>query len=64
MMTGICDHTLKTARRKDFIASFERADSAALRGAGIMMLGPLRDLEDENTINCVRSSLGCRSQTG
>jgi quinol monooxygenase YgiN len=55
MIIEIRHYTLKPGRREEFIAFFERKNREALRAAGMLVFGPLRDLENENMVHWMRA---------
>lgn len=55
MIIEIRHYTLKRGRREDFIRFFEQSNRAALRDAGMLVFGPLRDLENENKVHWMRA---------
>ncbi len=55
MIIEIRHYTLKAGHREEFIAFFEKDNRAALRDAGMMVFGPLRDLENENMVHWMRA---------
>ena len=55
MILEIRHYTLKSGRREEFIQFFEQHNRKALRDAGMLVFGPLRDLEDENKVHWVRA---------
>ncbi|MEM8977896.1 MAG: NIPSNAP family protein [Pseudomonadota bacterium] len=55
MIIEIRHYTLKPGRREAFIAFFEDKNRAALRAAGMLVFGPLRDLEDDNKVHWMRA---------
>lgn len=55
MIVEIRHYTLKPGRREEFIAFFEETNRPALRAAGMMVFGPLRDLEDDNKVHWMRA---------
>lgn len=55
MILEIRHYTLKQGRREDFIQFFEQHNRPALRDAGMLVFGPLRDLEDENKVHWIRA---------
>ncbi|MGH1412366.1 MAG: putative quinol monooxygenase [Pelagimonas sp.] len=55
MIVEIRHYTLKPGRREEFIAFFERANRAALRDAGMLVFGPLRDLENADKVHWMRA---------
>lgn len=48
-------YTLMPGRREDFIAFFERENRPALREAGMLVFGPLRDLEHPDKVHWMRA---------
>jgi len=55
MIIEIRHYTLNPGRREDFIAFFETANRAALRDAGMLVFGPLRDLEHPDKVHWMRA---------
>ena len=55
MIIELRHYTLKPGRREEFISFFERTNRPALRDAGMMVFGPLRDLENENVVHWMRA---------
>lgn len=55
MIIEIRHYTLKPGRREEFIAFFERENRPALRDAGMLVFGPLRDLEDPDKVHWMRA---------
>lgn len=55
MILEIRHYTLKNGRREEFIRFFEQSNRKALHDAGMLVFGPLRDLEDENKVHWVRA---------
>ena len=55
MIIEIRHYTLKPNQREAFIAFFEAKNRDALRNAGMLVFGPLRDLEDENKVHWMRA---------
>ncbi len=55
MIIEIRHYTLKQGRREDFIAYFEAKNRPALRDAGMLVFGPMRDLENENKVHWMRA---------
>ena len=55
MIIEIRHYTLKPNQREDFIAFFERENRPALRDAGMLVFGPMRDLEDPNKVHWMRA---------
>lgn len=62
MIIEIRHYTLKPGRREDFISYFEAKNRPALRDAGMIVFGPLRDLEDENKVHWMRAFLSLQSR--
>lgn len=64
MIVEIRHYTLKPGRREEFIAFFETSNRAALRDAGMLVFGPLRDLENTNKVHWMRafSSMDARER--
>ena len=64
MILEIRHYTLKTGRREEFIQFFEQHNRKALRDAGKLVFGPLRDVEDANKVHWIRafSSMEMREQ--
>ena len=55
MIVEIRHYTLKPGRREDFIAFFEAENRPALRAAGMLVMGPFRDLEDADRVHWLRA---------
>ena len=55
MIIEVRHYTLKPGRREDFISFFEQTNRAALRQAGMIVFGPLRDLENPNKVHWMRA---------
>jgi len=55
MIIEIRHYTLKTGRREEFIDFFERENRVALRNAGMLVFGPLRDLENPDKVHWMRA---------
>lgn len=64
MILEIRHYTLKPGRREEFIEFFERSNRTALRDAGMLVYGPLRDLENPDKVHWMRafSSLNDRDR--
>lgn len=64
MILEIRHYTIKPGLREDFITFFESQNRQALRDAGMLVFGPLRDLENKNKVHWIRafSSLEDREQ--
>ncbi len=55
MIIEIRHYTLKPGQREAFIAFFERDNRTALRDAGMLVFGPLRDLENPDKVHWMRA---------
>ncbi len=55
MIIEIRHYTIKPGHREEFIAFFEKKNRAALRHAGMMVFGPMRDLENPNKVHWMRA---------
>jgi hypothetical protein len=55
MIIEIRHYTLKPGRREDFIAYFAEKNRPALRDAGMLVFGPMKDLEDDNKVHWMRA---------
>lgn len=55
MIIEIRHYTLHPNRREDFISYFERENRPALRDAGMLVFGPMRDLENPNKVHWMRA---------
>ena len=55
MILEIRHYTLKPGRREEFNEFFEQSNRSALRDAGMLVFGPLRDLEDTNKVHWIRA---------
>lgn len=55
MILEIRHYTLKPGRREEFIRFFEQSNRGALRDAGMLVFGPLRDLENDNKVHWMRA---------
>lgn len=55
MILEIRHYTLKPGRREEFIEFFEQNNRAALRDAGMLVFGPLRDLENPDKVHWMRA---------
>lgn len=55
MILEIRHYTLKPGLRETFIEFFERSNRAALREAGMLVFGPLRDLENPDKVHWMRA---------
>jgi heme-degrading monooxygenase HmoA len=62
MIVEIRHYTLKPGRREEFISYFEAKNRPALRDAGMIVFGPMRDLEDENKVHWMRAFLSLESR--
>ena len=57
MIIEIRHYTLKPNCREDFIEFFEQKNRIALRDAGMLVFGPLRDLENPDKVHWMRAFL-------
>ncbi|MEP4034972.1 antibiotic biosynthesis monooxygenase [Pseudophaeobacter sp.] len=48
-------YTLNPGQREAFIRFFEEVNRTALREAGMLVFGPMRDLEDPNKVHWMRA---------
>lgn len=55
MILEVRHYTLKPGRREEFISFFEQHNRAALRDAGMLVFGPLRDLENLDKVHWIRA---------
>ncbi len=55
MIIEIRHYTLKLGLREEFIDFFERENRVALRDAGMLVFGPLRDLENPDKVHWMRA---------
>ena len=55
MIIEIRHYTLHPNRREEFISFFENENRRALRDAGMLVFGPLRDLDDPNKVHWMRA---------
>ena len=55
MILEIRHYTLRPGLREEFIAFFEKHNRAALRDTGMLVFGPLRDLEDADKVHWMRA---------
>lgn len=55
MIFEIRHYTLKPGLREPFIEFFERENRRALRDAGMLVFGPLRDLEVNDKVHWMRA---------
>ena len=55
MIVEIRHYTLQPGRREEFIAFFEAKNRVALRDAGMLVFGPLRDLENPDKVHWMRA---------
>ncbi|UZD92255.1 putative quinol monooxygenase [Cognatishimia activa] len=55
MILEIRHYTIKPGFRESFIEFFERENRQALRDAGMLVFGPLRDLENPDKVHWVRA---------
>ena len=55
MILEIRHYKIKAGRREEFITFFEQSNRQALRDAGMLVFGPLRDLEDQDKVHWMRA---------
>ena len=55
MILEIRHYTLKSGQREAFISFFESENRKALRQAGMLVFGPMRDLEDADKVHWMRA---------
>lgn len=55
MILEIRRYTLHPGQRETFITFFEQLNRGALRDAGMLVFGPMRDLEDANKVHWMRA---------
>ncbi len=55
MIIEIRHYTLHPGRRDEFVDYFERVNRPALRDAGMLVFGPMRDLDDPNKVHWMRA---------
>lgn len=55
MILEIRHYTLKPGLRETFIDFFEQKNRPALRDAGMLVFGPMRDLENANKVHWMRA---------
>lgn len=55
MIIEIRHYTLKPNQRETFIEFFETKNRAALEDAGMLVFGPMRDLDDANKVHWMRA---------
>ncbi|WP_298261850.1 hypothetical protein [uncultured Litoreibacter sp.] len=55
MILEIRHYTLKSGLREEFIQFFEQTNRPALRDAGMLVFGPLRDLENPDKVHWMRA---------
>ncbi|MBE1285391.1 MAG: hypothetical protein GJ676_18915 [Rhodobacteraceae bacterium] len=55
MIIEIRHYTLHPGRREDFIRYFESVNRPALRDAGMLVFGPMRDQEDPDKVHWMRA---------
>ena len=55
MILEIRHYRIKEGHREAFIAFFEQENRQALRDAGMLVFGPLRDLEDPDKVHWIRA---------
>ena len=55
MILEIRHYTIKPGQREEFITFFEQTNRKALRDAGMLVFGPLRDLDDQDKVHWMRA---------
>ena len=55
MIIEIRHYTTKPDRREEFIDFFEKENRKALREAGMLVFGPMRDLENPDKVHWMRA---------
>lgn len=55
LILEIRHYTLKPGRREEFIEFFEHRNRPALRDAGMLVFGPMRDLENPDKVHWMRA---------
>ncbi len=55
MIIEIRRYTLHPGKREQFIRFFETVNRKALRDAGMLVFGPMRDLEDPDKVHWMRA---------
>lgn len=55
MIIEIRHYTLKPGRREEFIKFFEQTNLQALKSAGMLVFGPMRDLENQDKVHWLRA---------
>ncbi|MGJ8609731.1 MAG: putative quinol monooxygenase [Octadecabacter sp.] len=55
MIIEIRRYTLKPDRREEFVTFFETVNRPALRNAGMLVFGPMRDTENPNVVHWMRA---------
>ena len=55
MIIEVRHYTLKPGRREEFIKFFEQENRDALRDAGMLVFGPLRDLDNSDKVHWMRA---------
>ncbi|MCF2871281.1 NIPSNAP family protein [Octadecabacter sp. G9-8] len=55
MIIEIRKYTLKPGRREDFVTYFETVNRPALRDAGMLVFGPMRDLDNPDVVHWMRA---------
>lgn len=55
MILEMRSYTLHPGKREAFIELFETVNRAALREAGMLVFGPMRDLEDPDKVHWIRA---------
>ena len=55
MIVEIRRYTLKPGKREEFIRFFETVNRPALKDAGMLVFGPMRDLDDPDKVHWMRA---------
>ncbi|KZN61885.1 hypothetical protein N473_20300 [Pseudoalteromonas luteoviolacea CPMOR-1] len=63
MIIEIRHYTLKPGKREAFIQFFESTNRQALRDAGMLVFGPMRDLENPDKVHWMRAFSSLEEQT-
>ena len=55
MIIEIRHYTIKSGHREEFIKFFEQTNRKALKAAGMLIFGPMRDLENPDKVHWMRA---------
>lgn len=55
MIIEIRHYTIRQGQREEFIKFFEQKNRKALRDAGMLVFGPMRDLQDPDKVHWMRA---------